>query len=306
MGIFYTKLILFTTIQLFLVGICFLFFKPDPKYYFAASLDKHRLARETNSPKILLAGGSSVAWGTNSSLIFQQLQLPVVNLAYNAGQGMDYRLNEVLEFAQPGDIIILSIEYPALQGTVSPSVVWRIIELEPSNISFFRWPQYKAMLDTGFLVGLRDLTRRIAQGKGVPKLPYSRDTFNEFGDAVGYHKLKAPKDINSGKVKYSRHNFKTSIRKLNHFSAKLRQRGAEVLYFFPAIPEEDFIQSEEALNKIYNDMTSELDIQLLNSPGEMAYKRSDFFDTNYHLKKEAGVRRTLLMINRLSQYHFNK
>ncbi len=86
----------------------------------------------------------------------------------------------------------------------------------------------------------------------------------------------------------------------------LRQRGAEVLYFFPAIPEEDFAQSEEALNKIYNDMTSELDIQLLNSPGEMAYKRSDFFDTNYHLKKKAAVRRTLLMINRFSQYHFNK
>ncbi len=272
----------------------------------AASLDKHRLARETTSPKILLAGASSVAWGTNSSLISQQLQLPVVNLAYNAGQGIDYQLNEVLEFAQPGDIVILSIEYSSLLGTVSPSVVWRTIEPEPSNMSFFRWPQYKAMLDKGFLVGLRDLTRRIAPGKSIPELPYSRDTFNEFGDAVGHHQLEVAKDIKSGKVKYSRPNFKTSIRKLNSFAVKLRQRGAEVFYFFPAIPEEEFFQSEEALNKIYNDMTSELDIQLLNSPGEMAYKRSDFFDTNYHLKKEAAVRRTLLMINRLSQYHFNK
>ncbi|MEM6456278.1 MAG: hypothetical protein AAF772_14375, partial [Acidobacteriota bacterium] len=72
---------------------------------------KHMRAEGLDQPALLFAGGSNLPYGIHSDVIEQGLQVPVANLGMNAGLGLDWILNEVRHFAQPGDAVVLSLEY---------------------------------------------------------------------------------------------------------------------------------------------------------------------------------------------------
>lgn len=75
------------------VVIFFVFGIVMPQYredYMVALVDKYNYAKEIAAPKVILYGGSSVAFGIDSERIEQKLGMPVVNMGLHAGWGRHF------------------------------------------------------------------------------------------------------------------------------------------------------------------------------------------------------------------------
>jgi hypothetical protein len=99
-------ILLITGLSIFL----FAYLQPDPLHYYQSGALKLSLLKNTPSPRIIIAGGSNVAWGIDSELIEREMGIPVINDGLDAHLGIA-PLNELKNYIQPRDIIVVSLEY---------------------------------------------------------------------------------------------------------------------------------------------------------------------------------------------------
>lgn len=97
-------------------------------------LELHRIKKaalqRAKSPRILLIGGSSVAFELDPSVIAAGVGQPTVNLGIAAGLGATTLLGYADRAAQPGDLLLLSLEPPLLDegqpgGVFQPTALGR-------------------------------------------------------------------------------------------------------------------------------------------------------------------------------------
>jgi len=67
---------------------------PDDKHLYQASLLKSNLLRTVPSPRIIIVGGSNVAFGIDSELMEEELDIPVINDGLHVALGIA-PLNEI-------------------------------------------------------------------------------------------------------------------------------------------------------------------------------------------------------------------
>ena len=79
--------------------------------YLAAVLEKDRLIRTTPSPKMILVGGSNLAFGIDSKMLQDSLGIRVVNMGLYAKLGLRYMLAQVRPYIKTGDVVIVVPEY---------------------------------------------------------------------------------------------------------------------------------------------------------------------------------------------------
>src|SRR6266576_1729813 len=87
--------------------------------YLAAVLEKDRLIRTTPSPKIILVGGSNLAFGIDSRMMKDSLGVNVVNMGLYAKLGLRYMLAQVKPYIRRGDVVIIVPEYDQFYGNFS-------------------------------------------------------------------------------------------------------------------------------------------------------------------------------------------
>src|SRR5512140_975750 len=84
--------------------------------YIAAVLEKDRLIRSTPSPKIILVGGSNLAFGIDSRMMEDSLHVNVVNMGLYAKLGLRYMLAQVKPYIKKGDVVVVVPEYDQFYG----------------------------------------------------------------------------------------------------------------------------------------------------------------------------------------------
>jgi hypothetical protein len=57
--------------------------------------NKHRMLRETSSPRIIFLGGSNLCFGLDSRRIADTFDMPVVNLGLHAGIGLKFMMEDL-------------------------------------------------------------------------------------------------------------------------------------------------------------------------------------------------------------------
>ena len=70
------------------------------------------LENTKDRPRIILDGGSSTHHSINSLMIENKLNRTTLNMGYNAGYPLDFRLHRLSHFISSNDIIVLPLEYP--------------------------------------------------------------------------------------------------------------------------------------------------------------------------------------------------
>lgn len=168
---------------------------PNPKspYSYMAGL-KAKVARlkSTEGPKIVLIGGSNLAYGIDSAMIEKALGMPVVNMGITAGLGFKYHLESVRDRLRRGDIVIASPEYHHFQRDVfdgSLDLPEAIFEFDLESIR---------SLDGAHLLHLAKMIPDFASRKtialfkvfelGKLRRRARQWTFNEYGDFTAHEK----------------------------------------------------------------------------------------------------------------------
>ncbi|MBI3418305.1 MAG: hypothetical protein HY043_23705 [Verrucomicrobia bacterium] len=301
---FCLKVSLFMALQAILfVALLWNYDVSEETNYLAATVDKHvRLAR-TAGPRVIVTGGSNVAFGIQSDRLAVALGRPVINMGLAAGEGIDFMLSEITGELRQGDVVVLSLEYDRFNGGFDANLLEQILIYRPANAVYLK-PKHlkKVLLDRGLKIA-GGLTRRAVEGFFArPKATsveesFARRGFNMHGDLTVHHGQPAritPAAANSGKLFPERRKLPTTdvINLLADFAGECRRRGVIFTFSFPPHAPKALQDEAPAVAEIQSALQAISNLVLLDSPADQTYEPSLFFDTGYHLTQAGGALRT--------------
>lgn len=302
-----SRLLLLGLVTTFVNGAIVVLVPPDPHSYFAAFLDKERLLATTQAPRVLLVGGSNVAFGIDSEALEAATGLPVVNLGLHANLGLRLMLRQAEMGVRSGDHVLLVPEYQHFTGSPldgSPKELAAVFEFDHNLPRLFSSPgQYWTLL-----LGLPQLEpsrlvwiqRALGQG---PDLVYRRDAFNAHGDVVshlglgngdgGTRRLFLPGE--------SRALVDEAFNLVSEAVSNLQSLGGKPLITYPSISTKAYVDSATTIVKIQSKLEAMPMARVLGSPQEYGYllPPDRFYDSPYHLTRKGRQERTQRLIEHL-------
>jgi hypothetical protein len=253
-------------------------------------IDKHR----QKAPSIILLGGSNVAYGFNSEMLQDSLNIPVINTGLGAGAGLKFMLDNTSKYLTEGDILIIAPEYNHFFGNdaYGNTDLANLFYIDPSISKGFNIKQVKA-----FIFGTKNLLRDYLLS--LPKiknknLTFKVSDFNQYGDMAG-HWTMPPRPYEH----VSLDDFKTvNMSFLDYYEnavEALRNRGVQVVIIPPSLAKTSYKIIEERLTLLFSEFEKR-NLNFAIPPQESAYPDSLFFDTHYHLGYEGVLIRTNQLI----------
>ncbi len=297
---------------------------PNSDDYMAILIDKHRIADSITTPKIILVGGSNLAFGIDSKMLRDQLGVPTANMGLHAGLGIDFMLKEAKSVAKKNDVIFLSIEYflfakgdYKLQKHTSrifpkatefytkntfldtqdylndcQGIYKKVIDKQINSFTTtlaYLFPQEKKLTNNLPLAVVKPIVQ-------VSKVNiYSRQATNKEADIVA-HLEEYPRESLASDGIWT-YQYWEGIKVINNFAEYAKENGIEVYFLFPNYPYKEFSENKNAVMLLEKDMRNNLNIEILNTPTQFVYPNAYFFDTHYHLNKIGREKRTQDMIN---------
>lgn len=300
---------------LLLQGVLFVGWVWNPDYprehgFLASTIDKHRRLERTPSPRVILAGGSNVAFGFQSPLLEQALELPVVNLGLVAGLGPGFMLNELADVVRSGDLVVLSFEYSVFGGTGQLLPQRQLIEFRPASWRYVaRGQRARLLTEHGLSLGGGIARRSLGLGTDLAaadptEFPYVREGFNAQGDYTLHHARSIRLDqmpADSPLLKpLGIAPFSPRLRtELAAFAQLCRRRGARLFYTCAPQPPAAWQVNRDAIERIVAELRSIPGLELLGGPQEQVYPLGLFSDTPDHLAEAGGRQRTLRLAEQL-------
>lgn len=269
--------------------------------YLSAWQDKKARLWTTDQPKVVLVGGSNVAFGLSGRTISKHVDRPVVNLGLHFGLGLTPVLREVCETLKPNDVVIVSPEYEFFlassgSGSVVPTMRMHVDETfgKPSISERLSETPIRTVLafrNAGDLLqtALNDTLGR--SSSGLESQIFTRDAFNEFGDMVAHRGRPS-----LGPVALSRlHQWELDdavIREIVRFRSDAESVGASVVMIPPPLDRESF-SNRRPLIEAVDRRLADAGVGFAWSPRDSVVESSEVFDAPYHLIGTANDRRSI-------------
>ena len=268
--------------------------------YYAALKTKYDRIAKVDKPKIVVIGGSSVAFGIDSKLIEQETGMPCVNFGLYAAIGMKPMLDLSKPFIKSGDIIVVAPElssqmYSAYTGY---EYLMNSIEERP-DMAFALGSSYaKGFIRTlpGYISKRSKIKKNGLELSGI----YQKSSFDEYGDIVyprdenvmaeGYLETDMP-DI-SGDILTEEF-----FGMINDYTEYCRSKGAEVYFGFPPVNALSAVWSPDELSAFNEKLLEGLDCAVLSSLEDHILDAGYFYDSNFHTNDPGTVCNTILLIN---------
>lgn len=272
----------------------------DSKSLLFAKIKKDSLLKNTPSPRIIFVGGSNLSFGLNSQTIKDSLDLNPINTTIHAGIGLEYMMDNTLQYVNEGDIVVVAAEYQHFFG----NFVYGGEEL------------------LRLITDVRYAKLKINQIKNIykffPKLAFSRinpfnyifvresdiysvNSFNEYGDVYTHwgmeqEKIKPNLGINDD---YN----PNTIGLINDFRIDLKKKNASLFLTYPGFQASSFDNNIKQIKKVENELISS-GFELLGYPERYRINDSLMFNTPYHLSKEGVDIRTQLLIEDFKKINY--
>lgn len=260
---------------------------------------------ETGHNKIVVVGGSGVAFSLNSSLLEQQFStFTPVNFGLYAGLGSKAMLELSRPSIRKGDIVVLSFEQEkqSLSTYFNSDAMWQALDGAKGLSSRLSSDERAALFGASFpfASGKANLsfTGTSLAGEGV----YKRSSFNAYGD------IENPEcDYNHMLGLYDSHmpllftddivssDFVTT---LNDYADALTHDGAEVYYRFPAM-NALAVSSDADIDAYFLSFQKKLHFPIIGNPHQSIMDPAWFYDTNFHLNQSGAIVNTYYLIKDL-------
>lgn len=277
--------------------------------YLAALNDKVRNLDNTASPKIVLIGGSGVAFDVDCSLLEDRFPgYRAVNFGLYAGLGTTVMLELALPSLSQGDIVIFSPELneQPMSDWFSAESMWQATE---ENLSLVlrlnpdRWeamlaafPGYAAQKAGFFLFG------NTPSGNGV----YARDAFTEKGDIQA--SLRPANQMPGGRDENMLLTFdpglltETFVSRVNAFAGACERKGVKVYFRFCPMNEDALEEGgKEQISSFESLLRETLNCEVIGTAERALMDSGWFFDTNFHLNGSGTIVNTALLAEELKQ-----
>jgi len=280
-------------------------------HYLASIHDKLELLHATENPRLILVGGSNVAFGIDSEQIGNALKREPVNFGLHAGLGLDFALRPVEQAIRPGDTIVVMPEYALLASETQEGdreTIAQMLELWPDAHRYFDtgFEDVKSFLDTGGLwlahLWVQRARRRLFK-RELQNGIYTRQGFNRYGDMVA-HYGHSPADIDDRDVVnvFSDECLNRAVARLNSFHAACREKGGQVFFAYPPYPKSHYQVAETSIARIHDELSKSLTMPIIDSPDKFTLPADHFFDTIYHLTEKGARHRSRQLAVRLAEY----
>jgi nitrogen regulatory protein PII-like uncharacterized protein len=253
-------------------------------------IDKHR----QKTPSVVLVGGSNVAYGFNSEMLQDSLNMPVINTGLGAGAGLKFMLDNTSKYLTEGDILIIAPEYNHFFGNAAygNTDLANLFYIDPSISEGFNIKQVKAFI-FGTKNLLRDYLLSLLKIKNK-NLTFTVSDFNQYGDMTGHWTMQprpyehvSPDDFETINMRF--------LDYCENAVEALRNRGVQVVVIPPSLAETSYEMIEERLTPLFSEFEKR-DLNFAIPPQESVYPDSLFFDTHYHLGYEGVLIRTNQLI----------
>ncbi|MBR5140547.1 MAG: hypothetical protein IKV16_05775 [Clostridia bacterium] len=257
--------------------------------------------------KVVIIGGSSTAFGYDSSLIEKYLDKPVVNMGLYAALGTKVMLDLSRNAIGKGDIVIIAPELDAqtLSLYFSPSTTLRALDGSPEYLLSLPAEHRMSLFAESWGFAAEKLSYKLFGGAKYEGI-YRADSFNELGDI----KVARPNNIMS--EYYDREHTvdldadildPDFISYLNEYIAYARSVGAKVYFEFCPINSlglSEGSESEQARLIFEERLRDSLDCTVIAASIEdYIYRAEYFYDTNLHLNSAGAVMHTVNVIRDL-------
>lgn len=262
-------------------------------YYAALPLKTERL-ENTDSPRVVVIGGSSVAFGIDSKLIEQELGMPCVNFGLYAAFGLKPMLDLSQKHLREGDIVVIAPEITGqmYSAYIGYDYLLQAFEAKPGELIGLGMEYYP-----GLLKSLPDYVKQAGklndQGGAPVAGVYSLQAFDSFGDIVyareenmmaqGYSQDNLP-ELTDGIVTDD------FLEMINDYVKAAERKGARAVFSYCPLNALSAEKTDEQKRADFESaLQAGLDCPVLAPLEDYILDEGFFYDSNYHLN-DTGAR----------------
>lgn len=290
---------------------------PQARHSYDAMYHKVDMLDTIPAPRIIVIGGSSVAFGQNSKVMEELCGIPVINLGTHAGIGLHFMMQQAREKIRTGDIVLLAPEYAQFNGTFDGwhPLLDHVIE-NPEAMQYIRsWGQLEAILEAVPLKFKDPLDKRLRNFVAPGDIPAKEQTgwtinrVDTISDAPGYHgdtwsreRVRRSHPLRDWDPITGAYMDQQAITHVQEFRDACASMGVRVLIEYPPVPEKYFEQSRRWIDSLHSVLTAALPGAVLRHPRESTYPEYMFLDTVYHLNAVGREVRSRQLAAALAQF----
>jgi hypothetical protein len=294
-----------------LTVVAFVWLVPEVNDYHLASGVKHKRLATLKSPKIVLAGGSNLAFGIDSPMIEKATGMPVVNMGMDGYLGVEFLLAEIERDVQPSDLVVVAPEHDSYiippEGVAESQLA--IVKANPGAFEYLTTEQRRALPKSVILVAQAKIKRLITDTAQTLQAKLLGETsawqmaehigrfegFNQQGDFTSHLDVRFPLPPAFGLDLASKPHTPIT-RRLLDFSRRMRAKNVRVLFSYPPLAEPYYAKYRSSVDAIHTALVADPEANAPTPPSAFVYPEAWFFDTVYHVTRRGREARTRLLL----------
>lgn len=263
---------------------------------------KYERLKETSGKRIVLVGGSGVAFDCDSALMDDFFpSYEIVNFGMYAGFGTKAVMDLSENYIHEGDIVILSPEQgeQTFSDYFNGEYMWQAADGAFGMLRDLKSENFEAMLGNFPRFALEKLNYVMKGQKPQTDSIYQKKSFNTYGDieldTCRENILPNGYDVNQ-KVRFTENVVQPEFMDyMNDWAKRLEKKGAVVWYRYCPVNKLS-VEDMDDLAAYDVFLRQKLDFPVIGNPENSLMEAEWFFDTNFHLNQPGKEVNTVQLI----------
>ena len=263
---------------------------------------KYERLKETSGKRIVLVGGSGVAFDCDSALMDDFFpSYEIVNFGMYAGLGTKAVMDLSENYIHEGDIVILSPEQSeqTFSDYFNGEYMWQAADGAFGMLRDLKSENFEAMLGNFPRFALEKLNCVMKGQKPQTDSIYQKKSFNTYGDieldTCRENILPNGYDVNQ-KVRFTEDVVQPEFMDyMNDWAKRLEKKGAVVWYRYCPVNKRS-VEDMDDLAAYDVFLRQKLDFPVIGNPENSLMEAEWFFDTNFHLNQPGKEVNTVQLI----------
>lgn len=263
---------------------------------------KYERLKETSGKRIVLVGGSGVAFDCDSALMDDFFpSYEIVNFGMYAGLGTKAVMDLSENYIHEGDIVILSPEQSeqTFSDYFNGEYMWQAADGAFGMLRDLKSENFEAMLGNFPRFALEKLNYVMKGQKPQTDSIYQKKSFNTYGDieldTCRENILPNGYDVNQ-KVRFTEDVVQLEFMDyMNDWAKRLEKKGAVVWYRYCPVNKLS-VEDMDDLAAYDVFLRQKLDFPVIGNPEKSLMEAEWFFDTNFHLNQPGKEVNTVQLI----------